>query len=354
MKLFTIGPTEMFQTTKDIRKQDVPYFRTDEFSADMLELDRLLKKTMGAAQDAKTVYLTASGTAAMEAVIINCFDEKDRLLVIAGGTFGNRFAELCRIYGIPHDVIQLGEDEELTGEHFAPYRDTDYTALLVNLHETATGQLYDIELISGFCRKKGMYLIADAISTFLCDEYKMERWGISATIISTQKGLCVTPGMSMVVVGKALAERILERPRTCMYFDFKDYFKNIERGQTPFTPAVGIVYEVLDMLRHIEKQGLEHKLAHIRNLARVYREEVQGDGIFLPHFKMSNAITTTGFEKPAANSIYRQLREKYGMCVNPSGGEFGAHHFRVSHVGDLQEADMKQLARLIKDLYVQY
>lgn len=354
MKLFTIGPTEMFQTTKDVRKQDVPYFRTDEFSAHMLEMDRLLKKTMGAAQDAKTVYLTASGTAAMEAVIINSFDEKDRLLVIAGGTFGNRFAELCRIYRISHDVIRLREDEELTGQHFAPYKDTSYTALLVNLHETATGQLYDIDLISGFCREKGMYLIADAISTFLCDEYKMDEWGISATIISTQKGLCVTPGMSMVVVGKALAERILERPKACMYFDFKDYFKNIERGQTPFTPAVGIVYEVLDMLRHIEKQGLKNKLAHIETLARVYRENVCCDGIYLPDFKMSNAITTTGFEKPAANSIYKQLREEYGMCVNPSGGDFGAHHFRVSHVGDLSEADMKQLARLIKELYAQY
>ena len=354
MKLFTIGPTEMFQTTKDARRQEVPYFRTDEFSADMLEMDQLLKKTMGAAQDAQTVYLTASGTAAMEAVVINCFDEQDRLLVIAGGTFGNRFAELCRLYRIPHDVIQLKEDEALTAEHFLPYRDTEYTALLVNLHETATGQLYDIELISSFCRKKGMYLIVDAISTFLCDEYKMDEWGISATIISTQKGLCVTPGMSMAVIGTALAERICKRPRTCMYFDFKDYFKNIERGQTPFTPAVGIVYEVLDMLRYIEKQGLENKLAHIKHLAQVYREQVQGDGIYLPDFKMSNAITTTGFEKSAANSIYKQLREEYGMCVNPSGGEFGAHHFRVSHVGDLQEADMRQLAQLIKNLYAQY
>lgn len=354
MKLFTIGPTEMFQTTKDVRENPVPYFRTDEFSQDMLELDRLLKQTMGAAPDSKTVYLTASGTAAMEALIINCFDAEDRLLVIAGGTFGNRFVQLCDIYKIPCDVIRLKEDEELTREHFAQYEDRDYRALLVNLHETATGQLYDIRLLKAFCREKNMYLMVDAISTFLCDPYKMEEWGISATIISTQKGLCVTPGMSMVVVSHELAQRILARPRACMYFDFKDYFSNIERGQTPFTPAVGIVYEILDMLRAIEKQGLENKLAHIAELARTYRKAVCGNGIFLPSFPMSNAITTTGFEKPVAGEIYRRLREEHEMCVNPSGGEFGARHFRVSHVGDLTKQDMTALAECIKKLYAQY
>lgn len=354
MKLFTIGPTEMFQTTKDVRKNPVPYFRTDDFSEDMLEMDRLLKTTMGAAADSKTVYLTASGTAAMEALIINCFDAEDRLLVIAGGTFGNRFAELCDIYKIPHDVIRLKEQEELTRAHFAQYEQMDYTALLVNLHETATGQLYDVEMLKAFCQERNMYLIVDAISTFLCDEYKMEEWGISATIISTQKGLCVTPGMSMVVVNEALAQRILARPRSCMYFDFKDYFKNIERGQTPFTPAVGIVYEILDMLRSIEKQGLENKLAHIAKLAQTYRKTVCGKGIFLPDFKMSNAITTTGFEKPVAGELYKRLRTEHGMCVNPSGGEFGKGHFRVAHVGDLTESDMTELAELIKKLYAEY
>lgn len=351
MKLFTIGPTEMFETTKNIRKKEIPYFRTDSFSNDMLEIDTLLKKTIGTKNDSKTVYLTASGTAAMEATVINCFDRNDRLLVIAGGTFGNRFDEICTLYQIPHDVIRLDNNEKLEKKHFDRYESVNYTALLVNLHETSTGQLYDINLLNSFCKRKKMFLIVDAISTFLCDSYKMDEWGISATIISTQKGLCVTPGMSMVVISDELVQRILNRDRVSLYFDFRDYFKNMDRGQTPFTPAVGIVYEVLDMLRNISSQGLDNKLNYIEKMANVYRENVCGNGISIPDFKMSNAITTTHFEKPLANSIYSILKDKYDMCVNPSGGEFGKYNFRVSHVGNLKERDFINLANAIKKLY---
>lgn len=351
MKLFTIGPTEMYDTTKEIRKQNIPYFRTDEFSADMLEMDKLLKEAMGTSLNSKGVYLTASGTAALEAVVMNCFDEKDKLLIVAGGSFGERFVEICQIHKISHDVIRLESNEALTENHLNEYRNNEYTALLVNLHETSTGQLYDIKLLSDFCHSKGMYLIVDAISTFLCDEYKMDDWGISASIISTQKGLCVTPGMAVVMVNEQLADRIKKRPRSTMYFDFNDYFKNIERGQTPFTPAVGIVYEILDMLRYINKIGLDNQLAHIKKLADVYRENICSDGISIPTFNMSNAITVTRFEKPVATKIYQELRNKYCMCVNPSGGELGVHSFRVSHVGNLTEDDMRKLAAIIKELY---
>ena len=161
MKLFTIGPTEMFETTKNIRKKEIPYFRTDSFSNDMFEIDTLLKKTIGTKNDSKTVYLTASGTAAMEATVINCFDRNDRLLVIAGGTFGNRFDEICTLYQIPHDVIRLDNNEKLEKKHFDRYESVNYTALLVNLHETSTGQLYDINLLNSFCKRKKMFLIVN-------------------------------------------------------------------------------------------------------------------------------------------------------------------------------------------------
>jgi aspartate aminotransferase-like enzyme len=78
------------------------------------------------------------------------------------------------------------------------------------LHETSTGQLYDIKMISKFCKKNNMYLIVDAISTFLCDEYHMDENDIDVTIISSQKGLCVAPGMSMVAINsRILKERVM-------------------------------------------------------------------------------------------------------------------------------------------------
>ena len=87
----------MYQHTLDIRNRVVPYFRTPEFSKIMLENASLMKKLVDAEESAEVMFLTASGSGAMEATVINCFDEKDKLLIISGGTFGERFEKICEI-----------------------------------------------------------------------------------------------------------------------------------------------------------------------------------------------------------------------------------------------------------------
>ena len=173
MKLFTIGPVEMLPEIKKVAGEQIPYFRTDEFSNIMLESDRLIKKLMNSGENSKSIYLTASGTAAMEAALMNCILPTDKLLVINGGTFGARFSQICDIHEYDYCEIKLGGNEELTYKHLEEYENIEFNALVVNIDETSTGQLYDIELLSQFCKRKGMYLIVDAISSFLCDRYDM-------------------------------------------------------------------------------------------------------------------------------------------------------------------------------------
>ena len=173
MKLFTVGPTQMRQEILDVRHQQVPYFRTTEFSEVMLDSDRLLKKFMNAPESYKSIYLTASGTGALEATIMNCMNETDHVLVINGGTFGQRFVDLCELHEIPHTVIKLDEGEELTAKHFAAVEEQSFTFVIANIDETSTAQLYDINLLSNFAKKKEAYLVIDAISSFLIDHYDM-------------------------------------------------------------------------------------------------------------------------------------------------------------------------------------
>lgn len=351
--LFTIGPTQMYETTRTVRQQDIPYFRNQSFSDIMLETDSLLKKHMKTSQDSKTVFLTASGTAGMEAAIENLFYEGDRVLVIVGGGFGRRFEQICKKKKLNCDGVYLETDQQLEFKDLEPFADIDYKALIVNLHETSTGQLYDITLLKKFCESRNMLLIVDAISTFLCDEYSMDANGIDVTIISTQKGLCVSPGMCMVVMNDRVVRDYLkssgELPN--MYFDFNDYLVNMERGQTPFTPAVGIVYEIHDMLLAVEKDSLESKLKEVEGRTRAFREAVISEGISIPKFRCSNAITTVIFDKPIAKAVEKELIETKGYVINPCGGEIGKYRFRVSHVGDLSIDDTVDLAETIKKLY---
>lgn len=347
MRLFTIGPVEMQDEIRALGGVAVPYFRTPEFSDLMLDSDRLLKKLMGTGEESQAIYLTASGSGAMEAAVLNCFTPADRLLVINGGSFGQRFADICKIHGIPHEEIRLEEDEILSEEHFAAFADVPLTGVLVNIDETSTGQLYDIRLLSDFCRRRGLYLMVDAISSFLCDPYDMDRWGIDVTIISSQKGLCVPPGMSVVVLNRRIwQERVEKSSLRSLYFDFRAYAADFKRGQTPFTPAVGICVQMNRALHLVEAQGLKTYLMHIAEVAEDFRKKAVAQlPVKVPRYPLSNAITPLIFPKGNAYRIFEILKDSYGIMVNPTGGRLHDKVLRVAHIGKTDTADNDFLLR---------
>ena len=111
---FTVGPVMSSNLVNEIGGQQVPYFRTSEFSEVMLKNESLIKKFAKAAENYRVIFLTGSGTAAMEATVMNIFTEKDNVLIINGGGFGHRFVELCQIQGDPYTEIILPPGEVLS------------------------------------------------------------------------------------------------------------------------------------------------------------------------------------------------------------------------------------------------
>ena len=261
---FAVGPVQISEEISRIGADPVPYFRTPDFSALMKENEALLKEFMDAPEDARAVFLTGSGTASMDAVTQNVFTKDDRLLVVAGGSFGHRFCEICEVYGIPHTAIELRQGHALTPADLAPYAGQGYTGFLVNMHETSTGVLYDMDMISAFCRENGLVLVVDAISAFLADDVSMKRWGADVVFTGSQKALAVPPGISMMVLSSRAVERIYANRPACYYLDLKAALKNGERGQTPFTPAVGILIQINARLNQIKRDGFANVQAQIR------------------------------------------------------------------------------------------
>ena len=170
---FTVGPVMSSATVCAIGAEQVPYFRTPEFSELMFENERLVKKFAKAGNDSRVCFITGSGTASMEAVVMNMFNSEDNVLVIDGGSFGHRFVELLEIYEIPHTIIKPKFGQGVTSEELNQYSDKHYTGFLVNIDETSVGVLYDIKLISEFCKKNNIFLVVDSISSFLCDPFNM-------------------------------------------------------------------------------------------------------------------------------------------------------------------------------------
>ncbi len=349
MKVFTVGPVAMYPHTLDVAAKPLPYFRTPEFSAMMLESEQMLQSFLDAPADSCMVFLTASGTAAMEATVLNCFTKDDRVLLIDGGTFGHRFAEICALHNLPFDVIHLPFGKPLTEECLTPYEGQRYTALLVNIHETSTGQLYDAAMLSAFCKRNGMYFVVDAISSFLADAYSVKQIGADATILSSQKGLALSPGMSFVNLSRRLyTERVVKNPRRSMYLDFQEHVENLKRGQTPFTPAVGVALELHDMLVHLKREGLDSRLTHVRRLAEDFRGRVGSMGLDLPATPLSCAITPVIFPDGNAQMVYERLKLDYDTVVTPCGGMLKDRVLRVAHIGNHTLEDHQELAEHIR------
>ena len=257
-KLFAIGPVEMFEETLEIGGKQVPYFRNDEFSQVVFSASAGLKRLLFN-EKGEIILLTCSGTGAMEATVMNCFTKEDNLIVINGGSFGNRFVQICEVHEIPHKVVEVEQGETLTREMIDEVMgDEEFTGLLVNLDETSIGQLYDIEMLSELCKEKDLVLVVDAISAFLADEVNMDKYGIDAVILSSQKALSLAPGLSVVALSEKALKRVEVIDSKSIYFDFKDYLKNGERGQTPFTPAVRVIIELEDIVKRFGERGIEN------------------------------------------------------------------------------------------------
>lgn len=347
MTLFTCGPVQMYPSTTVIRNKGFIHFRTKEYGEMVISTLKRLSLLLGNHEEFATIYLASSGTGAMEATIENCIDVNDKALVINGGGFGKRFCELLEYHNIPHDSIDLNWNEELTENHLKPYENKDYTTLFVNIHETTSGQLYNKQILSDFAKRNNMFFIVDAISSFLADEYNMEKYGIDVTIISSQKGLCCSPGCSIVSLSRRMIDKIYNNNliTPSKYFDFKDYLAgNIDRGQTPYTPPVLVMYEIQDMLNLIEKEGgINARLKTVEEKCNYFRKKVQEIGLTIPKYPISNMLTPVWFKDVNAYDVIQVLKDKYGMYVNPCGGELATKLLRVSHIGNTTISDIDEL-----------
>lgn len=349
---FSVGPVQSDDYVREIGSCQVPYFRTPEFSEVMFENEKLVLKFAKAPEGSRAVFITGSGTASMEASVINTLTKNDKAIVVNGGSFGHRFSEILDIHKIPHDDIVLETGKALTKEHLLPFENKGYTAFLVNVCETSTGVRYDMDLIGEFCKRNGIFLIADAVSAFLADESDMEKIGAGVLMTGSQKALACPPGVSIIVLSPRALKRVENTDSGCMYLDLKRALENGERGQTPFTPAVGTLLQINARLRKIDETGgADAEVKRVGELAAYFREKIKAFPFKTVSESPSNAVTSLAPEgKLSAYTIFTVLKDEYGIWICPNGGELKDKIFRVGHIGALTKADYDTLLNALEDM----
>lgn len=349
-RLFTPGPTAISQHILDLAAHQLPYNRTESFSQLTFEILDGLKYLFATRGD--VVIFAASGTGAMEASVFNFIHREDRVLIVNGGTFGQRWVDLCAYHDIPFTEINLTPGADVPIEVLEQKLSAgNYSTLLLNAHETSTGQLYDTRRIGELAHERGVLFIVDAISTLCADPFEMDDWHVDVCILSSQKGLALPPGLSFLALNDKAKERLGARRCGSLYFDIQDYLENQKRGQMPFTPVIGHFLMLHEQLKRIRSAGVDSVIAGHRALARYFRDGVKDLPFDFVPDTPSNALTALRCEDCVdAFELTQKLASEYNCIVAPNGGPLKHEMFRVSHLGEQTTDDLEFLVDAIKSI----
>jgi aspartate aminotransferase-like enzyme len=351
-KLFTPGPVQQADDILELGSHQVRYFRNRDFADKMLGIEKMLLEILMAESGSRLITLTASGTAAMEASIINCFSANEKMLIINGGSFGARFSEICKYYNQSYEEHILEPGGALNIEDLSILDLKSFSCLLVNHHETSTGSLYNLDEIARLCKENNLFLIVDAIGSFLADPIDLSSKEIDILILSSHKGLALPPGLSFLVLSERAINKVQQTEGRSYYLDLRRALANGSRGQTPWTPALQIIDQLDLRIANIHKEGIDTTINHVKHLAEDFRAKINSMPFKIFPENSSNAITALEplNTRYSPDDFVNRLLVERDIYVCPNGGELGKRIFRVGHLGDLTIDDNEFLIQSIKHI----
>lgn len=319
--------------------------RTSEFSNILAEVTANLKWLHQTESD--VLMLTASGTGAVEAGIINFLSPGDRVLVGCNGKFGDRWGEVAEAYGLQVEKItaEWGQplDPAVFAEKLAADKDKQIKAVILTHSETSTGVLNDLEAIVGHVKEHGEALmILDAVTSLGAYNVPMDTLGIDVIASGSQKGYMIPPGLGFVAVSAKAWEAYKTAKLPKYYLDLGKYRKSTAKNTTPFTPPVNLIVALHATLKMMKEEGLESIFARHQRLTQATREAVKA--LNLPLFAADNcaspAITSVAPDRVDAEQIRSILKKKFDIALAGGQDHLKGKIFRIGHLGFVSDRDI--------------
>lgn len=282
------------------------------------------------------LILTASGTGAMEAAVVNLLSPGDRVVAVRAGKFGGRWVELCRTFGIdviPIDVPWGNAVDPALVE--ATLRDAGpVKAVLATHSETSTGVLHDIAAIGDVARRRGCLFVVDAISGMGANELRPDDWHVDVTVACSQKGLMLPPGLAFVSVSERAWEYIGKGGIPSYYLNLSRAKESLQKGYTPYTPAVSLIMGLDEALTTIRDMGLPALYAHHARLADMTRAGVAALGLELFARTPSNVLTAVAFPDDVDGSaLLKIIKSECGVSIANGMDHCRGKMARIAHLG---------------------
>jgi 2-aminoethylphosphonate-pyruvate transaminase len=326
--------------------------REPEFSALMQGVRRKLVTLFGARQTHSVALFTGSGTSALEAMLSSFAEPGEKTLVLSNGVYGERMRRMLEAHGVPVRVMEspAGEFPVLKTVEQAFHADPAITSVAMVHHETSTGMLNPAADVARLCRMSGKKILLDAVSSLGAESLDIR----SFDYVAGTSGKCLHgfPGISFVFVSKKEAERAgLKQPRT-VSLDLWNALALEERGDTPFTPAVQVLYAFDAALDELKSEGVAARIRSYARKSALFEKGFEDLGIrfLIPKPFRSHVLTALWTPDGISYERLHDALKHRGFIIYAGQSKLSGKIFRVSNLGAVTEKDIRRFLNELSKL----
>ncbi len=353
--LRTPGPTPIPDDIVEAMGNPMINHRGPEFDELIKKVTAQLKQVFMTSND--LFILTASGTGALEASLVNTLSAGDKVVAATAGSFGDRFIDMAVAFGA--DVNRLdfewGEPVDPDAIRQALREDPEVQAVMITHNETSTGVTHPLEEIARIVKQEfDKLLLVDAVSSLGCLPLPVDAWDCDLVGTASQKGFMIPPGLAFISVSERAweAQKTATMPR--FYFDLAEAKRTLERGQTPFTPNVAAMYGLSLGLDKILDEGLEGVFGRHASIGQFTRDSIRELGLELlvsDERYASNTVTAVKMpEGIDGRALMGRLRTEKNVVLAGGQGKLSSSIFRIGHLGHVSEGDIVEVIDALKEL----
>ncbi|MDI3269297.1 MAG: alanine--glyoxylate aminotransferase family protein [Bacillota bacterium] len=351
--LLAPGPTPLPKAVREAALKPMITHRSRAFGELAAEVQEGLQKLLSVS--GPVVIYPGSGTAALEASIVNLLRPGDKVLAAVMGVFGQIYADMAAAHGVQVRTLVVPDGEGIPVDLLEAEleKEPDIRALLVTHNETSTGVLTDLAAVGDLARAKGVLLLVDSVSGAGGAPVDVEGWGITALATASQKALMVPPGLAIVAFNEEGRRLLQEETMPRYYFDARPFLKGLPEGDVPYTPALSLWYQLAAALRLMAEEGWTQVMERHERVARGVRAGLRALGLKILAPEEMASPTVTAFYLPEGRTpqdLLPALEGRHGVVLARGLRQLAGRVVRISHMGAVTETSLRRALLALGDV----